>query len=170
MKGLKTILWIIVGLLAAFLLLAVWYQHKYAMETIIPYSVNAPDLESKLLIATQGSAFKDTLTKGIVNHYRSVPVFIKVIDIAALESIEPQNFSAIVVIHTWENWKPPLEVKTFLERTKNEAHKIVVFTTSGKGTYKMENVDALTGESLLANAPKDVAVILKKLDAILQIP
>ncbi len=44
-------------------------------------------------------------------------------------------------------------MKTFIERTKNYHDKIVVFTTSDEGSYRMEGVDDITGESLIENVP-----------------
>ncbi|RRQ50595.1 hypothetical protein DZC72_08680 [Maribacter algicola] len=55
-------------------------------------------------------------------------------------------------------------MKTFIERTKNYQDKIVVFTTSGEGTYRMEGVDAITGESIIENVPLIVNRIKVRLD------
>jgi menaquinone-dependent protoporphyrinogen IX oxidase len=70
------------------------------------------------LIATQGSDFKNAVTKGLVDHFKSDSIFIQVVDIQELSAIDPVNYDALVLIHTWESWKPPVEVKSFIERTK----------------------------------------------------
>ena len=169
MKGLRNILWIVVSLMVAFLLFLMWYQYRYSMDVVESYEVNAPKLERKLLIATQGSAFKNGITKAVVEHFKSNSIYIKVIDVGDLGDIDPNRFNAILVVHTWENWKPPAEVKSFVERTKKDAHKIVILTTSGEGSYTMEGVDALTGESILSEVPVFSGKIVERLTPLLNI-
>ena len=159
MKGLKKFLVIVASMMAALLLFLLWYQYRYSMDYVESYEVNALDLEKKLLIATQGSG----ITKAVVGRYESGPIYIKVIDVSELVEIDPDDFNAILVVHTWENWKPPAEVKSFVERTKKDANKIVILTTSGEGSYKMEGVDALTGESILDEVPVLSGKIVERL-------
>ena len=143
-------------------LFMIWYKYTYSMDIAETYELNSPNLDDRLLIATQGSKFKNAITLGIVNRYKYDSVFIKVIDISALAEINPNEFDALVVIHTWENWKPPVMVASFIERTLDKKDKIIVMTTSGEGSYKMENVDAITGESILKEAPIVVEKIIEK--------
>jgi hypothetical protein len=124
-------------------------------------------LQKQLLLATQGSEFKNIVTDGVVDYFKQDSVYVKVIDVSSLTTVDPKDFNALVVIHTWENWKPPAEVKTFMDRTKNYRDKIVVVTTSGKGSFKMEEVDAIAGESVLDDAPEIVKKMIFKLTAIL---
>ena len=152
MKRYKKLLFAVLGMVLCFFLFLLWYQYRYAMDVVEPYTVNSSSLEKKLLIATQGSEFKNKVTQGIIQHFETDSIFIKVIDITSLEKIEPDVFDAIVLLHTWENWKPPVEVKLFVERTKASKDKIIVMTTSGEGSYKMEEVDAIVGESNLVEA------------------
>jgi hypothetical protein len=101
MKGFKRILLWILGLMVAFLLFLVWYQHRYSMDIIEPYQVNSPNLQTKLLIANQGSKFKDSITSAVVDRYKSDSVYIKVIDVSELPEIDPAEFSAILMLHRW---------------------------------------------------------------------
>jgi hypothetical protein len=133
------------------------------MDVVTPYTINETYFEKKLLIATQGSDFKDKVTSAIVKHFKLDSIYIQVFDIAELQGVDPNDFDALVIIHTWENWKPPVAVKAFIDRTKMDKDKIVVLTTSGEGSYKMDDVDAIVGESILANAPVvPVAQVMKK--------
>lgn len=166
MKQPRRAILIVLSVIALFFLFLTWYKFTYSMDQIEPYEINSPSLNHKLLIATQGSKFKNLVTQGIIDYYKSDLLFIKVIDISALPGIDPKDYSAILLIHTWENWKPPIVVQTFLEKTTNQKNKIVVFTTSGDGSYKMENIDAITGESILGDAPVFVDKIVKKLNPI----
>lgn len=145
-----------------------WYQYKFSMDEAESYKVNAAQWNKQLLIATQGSDFKDALTKGLVDYFKSDSIFIQVEDIQVLEVIDPEKYDALVIIHTWENWKPPVVVESFIERTKMYSSKIVVLTTSGEGSYKMDDVDAITGESILADTEIQVYKIIDRLGPLLQ--
>ncbi|GAA4272809.1 hypothetical protein GCM10022258_21030 [Aquimarina gracilis] len=133
------------------------------------YQVNTPDFERKLLIATQGSDFKDRVTQKIVNHYKSDSIFIEVVDISLLDNVSPKEYSGIVILHTWENWKPPFVVRQFIERTTDQHNKIVVLTTSGEGTYKIKEVDAITGESNTEKAQDFADQVIERLQGISQL-
>ena len=167
MKRFKKILLIMLGFMVTFFLFLMWYQYNYSMDVVAPYTINPPTLEKKLLIATQGSEFKNKVTSGIVDHFKADSVYIEVVDISSLPTIDPRKYNALVIIHTWENWKPPITVQTFIDKYPEYSNKIVVLTTSGEGSYKMEGVDALTGESILADAPLFVDTIIERLNKIL---
>ncbi len=134
------------------------------METAEIHELNSPSLRQKLLIATQGSEFKDSIVSGIANHYKSNAIFIKVIDISSLEDNELADFDAILLIHTWEYGKPPESVQSFMDNNSSLINKMVVVTTSGEGTEKMEGVDAITGESIIRDIPLIVEKVISKLD------
>ena len=158
---------IILTLGALLLIFAMWYKYEYSMEVAQEFEVNSPELNLKLLVATQGSEFKNEVTKGVVNYYEKDSVYIKVIDVTLLASIDPTDYNAIVVIHTWENWQPPAEVELFINRIKDIQDKIIILTTSGEGSYKMEGVDAITGESKLENTNTYNNQIIKRIESIL---
>ncbi|PKV50639.1 hypothetical protein ATE84_2702 [Aquimarina sp. MAR_2010_214] len=164
MKLLKKISLIVLAIIIILFLWATWYKYEYAMEESKTFQVNSPDFEKRLLIATQGSVFKDSITNRIVNQYKSDSIFIKVIDISSLTDVDPQNYTAILLIHTWENWKPPYVIRQFIERTDDQQDKIVVLTTSGGGTYQMPEIDAITGESNLEEISIFVDKIIDRLE------
>lgn len=167
MKKFRKSVLIILSILLIFIVFAIWYKYTYSMGEAKTFEVNTVDMGSKLLIATQGSDFKNTVTQGIVDNYRSDSIFIKVIDVSALTEIIPDDYDAILVIHTWEYEKPPASVSLFIEKEKSHKDKIVVMTTSGPGTSKMEGVDAITGESILEAAPAIVEMIIARLNRLL---
>ena len=138
------------------------------MREVPERTINAPELDRKLIIATQGSKFKDSITDGLVDHYGSDSVFIRIVDVSKLPEIRLDDYQAMVVMHTWENWKPPVAVDSFVNQLKEyEKEKIVVLSTSGQGDFKMEIVDAITGESTLEEIPKHLEAIIQKVDPLL---
>lgn len=168
MKGFKKILFVFLGVMIAFFLFLLWYQNRYAMDVVTPYTINETQFGKKLLIATQGSDFKHEVTTGIANHFKSDSISIQVIDIKQLKEIAPQDYDVLVVIHTWEYGEPPAAVNAFLDKTITKKDKIIVLTTSGEGSYKTENIDAIAGESILENAPVIVAQLIGKIEVLLK--
>ncbi len=166
-KWYKIVVWISVAVVGLFFLFAVWYKFEYAMEPVAPYSVNVQQLDTKLLIATQGSSFKNNLTQSVLDYYKADSLFIKVIDVSMLNEIETEDYKAILVMHTWEYGKPPEAVQSFMDENSNSKNKMVVLTTSGEGSESMKDVDAISGESVLENAPDVEAKIIARLNRIL---
>lgn len=146
---------------------AIWYNYEYSMTLAEAYELNTKTAKNKLLIATQGSEFKDNVTEGIIERVENDNLYIKVIDISGLNEVNPKDYNAIVIIHTWENWQPPESVETFIKRTKKHKDKIIVLTTSGDGTYKMDDVDAITGESRIEEVDKYIIQITNRLKLLL---
>jgi len=138
------------------------------METANEFQVNSPNYIRKLVIATQGSEFKNLVTNEIIDHFKEDSIFIQVIDVSSLPKIQLKDYNAVVLMHTWENWKPPVEVKEFINRTTSEKSKIVILTTSGQGNYKMDGVDAITGESNLEEIKFFSQKIIDKLSPLLK--
>lgn len=161
-KIIKGLIVLVIGLLG----FGTWYDWYYSMEVAKTYEVNPQVQQPSLLIATQGSTFKNAIVEKIVEHYSSHPMYVKVVDVAELEKVDVSVWNAILILHTWEMYKPPLEVGTFINNLDNQ-NKIVVLTTSGDSEYKMENVDAITGASVMDEVPAQVEEIKKRLDVVL---
>ena len=54
-----------------------WYLLDHSMHPARAFEVNSPAASQKVLIATQGSAFKDSIVAGVVAHLRERQVYIK---------------------------------------------------------------------------------------------
>ena len=167
-KTYKKIVITIVSLFALLLLLAILYKVEYSMENVTSFEVNkmSKNTDHTLLIATQGSAYKDTITKGIITHFQSQDVYIRIIDVTDLDPIYGQEYTAILILHTWEMGKPPQEVLSFLNTCTTCDH-IVVMSTSGDGVSKIQGIDALSGESILEKAPERIEEIILKLEPLI---
>ena len=171
MRNLKSghkILLIITLLIGLVLLLLYWYKQTNSVETTHSYEVNSPTLDRKLLIATQGSPFKDSVTAVVSKHYKSAPIFVKVIDVAALANTNAADFDAILLIYRWEARAPPETVQSFMEKNSKLKNKIVILTTSWNGLEKEKNVDAITGASIVNDVPIFTHKIIKRLDQLLK--
>jgi hypothetical protein len=163
-KRKKTVIGITVLVFAIFVFLT-WYKFHYSMDVVETFEVNTPEREPRVLIATQGSEFKDAVVVGVVGHLKQKHAYIKVIDVAALSQVNVDNWNAVVVIHTWENFKPQADAKAYLERVKDSS-KVIVLATSGRGTNKIEGVDAISSASVMADVSARTLAITNRLDSI----
>ena len=154
------------GLIAAALVFVIWYRQHYAMEVARSFEVAGSPSAPKVLIATQGSAFKNALTAGLVEHLKSRSAFVKVIDVTDLGAIQEADWNALVVIHTWEMRTPPVQVAAFVDRISGH-DKLVVLTTSGAGDFKLEGVDAISSASRMEDVTARVNELAGRVDAIL---
>jgi hypothetical protein len=152
---------------AAILLFSAWYWVHYSMSAAHSFVVNGAG--PRVLIATQGSEFKDAVVAGLIERLKTRDAHVKIIDVSELPATNLSDWSAVVVIHTWEMRKPPTPVKAFIDRVGHN-QKLIVLTTSGAGDFKMPGVDAISSASKMVDVPARVADISAKLDAILATP
>jgi hypothetical protein len=155
----------ILGVIMIFLLFIVWYKHTFSMKATKHFEINRPTAKNRILIAMQGSEFKDSLVNDVITELKSKSVYISVIDVSDLSEVKEESWSAIIVIHTWENWKPQEDARLFIEKVKDK-DKLIVLSTSGQGSYKIEGVDGITSASKLnevSNKSKEITERLTKL-------
>lgn len=145
-----------------------YYLLTNSMYEAESYTVNDATLSTSVIIATQGSEFKDLLTKKIVAHYKPMSVYLEVIDVSKLYALAPEKHNAIVIMHTWEYGEAPQDVKLFLKNNAAFIPKIIVVTTSGDGDAHNKDIDAITGESNLETVNTMAGEIIEKIDLILK--
>lgn len=155
-------------LVCASLLFLFWYKQSYLMEGKDNFEITSQSLNQKLLIAKQSSPFKDSLVVGVLNRYKSAPVVVEVFDIKTLTNTDVADFDAIFLIHRWEANAPPDIVQSFMDKNLELKNKMVILTTSWNGLEKMENIDAITGASIMKNVPTSTDRVIKRLDRLLE--
>lgn len=69
-----------------------------------------------LVIANEGSYFKDSITRILVQHYEGKFVKVNVVPLKSLNNLKAKEFEAIVIIHSWHTWNPPPEVERFIKK------------------------------------------------------
>jgi hypothetical protein len=112
-KRVRRVLISVTGLALAVIGFLAWYRIHFAMNPVEGFTVNAPSSEQHLLIATQGSAFKDAVVAGVVERLRERSIFIQVIDVTALPDVDESGWNAIVVLHTIEYGRAPAPAQAF---------------------------------------------------------
>jgi len=168
MKIVKIVLIGIVALVVFIFIALSAYKILYSQKVAESFEINRPDLKDKVLIATQGSEFKNALVAGIVENLKQKPLYIKVVDVSALREIKEEEWKAVVLINTCEASRLQSDVQQYLTRAKKLTHTIFL-TTSGSGDWKPTNspIDTITTASRKKHVNSLVAQILGKLDGIL---
>jgi uncharacterized protein YneF (UPF0154 family) len=151
-----------VALFAAFGL----YLSRHEMKPARALESGNPKATVRVLIATQGSAFKDAVVAQVMAQLASSQAFIKVVDISSLGDVSAANWSAVLVLHTWEFGKPPQMVRDFVAR-QSSVRNLVVLSTSGSGRERLAGVDAVSAASVDADVPARAAEVTRRLRAIL---
>ena len=164
---LKNRLVFIMGFILLLVAFAFWYRITYSMEMAENKGINSPALSTKILIATQGSDFKDAIVTNIINFYKKDSVYIKTMDVSQLQNVDPSVYKAVVILHTWEYGKPPQSVTQFIHENLTDKQKMIVFTSSGAGDNKIAGVDAMAGESIIENASDISDEIIEKIETLL---
>ena len=140
----------ILALLLIFLLFMTWYKQTYSMKAAKPFEVNSPSSKDHILIATQGSKFKDSVVYEVIDELKTKSIYIRVIDVSDLTTVKEGDWTAIIILHTWENWKPQKDAKLFIQQIKDK-QKLIVLATSGQGNYTIEDIDGITSASKLTD-------------------
>lgn len=170
MKALKIVL-IVIGVLVVLIvaLFAVFWL-IYKQGVVEPYALGNPNADTKVLIASQGSDFKNTLVDSLTSRLADESMYMKVIDVTGLGEVNENDWDAVVLIHTTENWRLQSDVKAYLDRVHGLS-KIIVVTTSGSGEWKSEDydVDVVTSASKTEELPGMVKHIVARLEQIMHV-
>jgi len=169
MKVLKIVLIIIGAIVALIVILFFVYWLVKRQGVIESFDVGNPELAQKVLIASQGSDFKNALVESLTTHLEEHQLFIKVIDVTTLGEVNEDEWDALVFIHTTEQWKLQPDVDKFLARARG-LDKIILLTTSGQGDWKTDtyDVETITSASKQEEMPTLLPALYMKLDQLLQ--
>lgn len=168
LKFTKKFALIFIFLTCLFMFFLYWYKQTYSLDTTNTFEVNNPSLDRKLLIAKQGSPFKDSITARVLDRYKSWCVVVEVIDVTALVNTDATNFDAILIMHRWEAGAPSETVQSFMDKNLELKNNMVILTTSWNGLEKMENIDAIAGASIVETTPIFTNKVIKSLDKLLK--
>jgi len=145
-----------------------WYEYTYSMDTIIPFEINNSNATTKVLIASQGSKFKDSVVKGILKNYEKDTVYFKVIDIYTLFTVNLDKWDALLFINSWEYGSPPRNVKKFIKNHPEQLDKLIILSTVGSSHIVLKDVDVISGESIIEQAPKYTEIMVNQLNKIIK--
>ncbi|WP_378187645.1 hypothetical protein ACE939_04740 [Aquimarina sp. W85] len=146
----------------------IWYDYTYSMDTVIPFEIKSSKLPNKVLIASQGSRFKDSLVQHIINHYKEDPIYFKIIDAYTLFTVNIDKWDALIIINSWEYGNPPKNVKRIIVNHPDKMNKLIILSTIGSYNFDLKDVDMISGESIIEHLPRYTDQITRRLDIILE--
>jgi hypothetical protein len=155
-------------LVCSMALLAIFglYLQRHVMVPAQVQEYGNPRAGTRILIATQGSAFKDAVVAQVLAQLNSPLNYVKVVDISALGDVSTSNWSALLILHTWQFGRPPSTVRDFVAR-QSSVRNLVVMSTSGSGRERLAGVDAVSAASVDADVPARTAAVMQRLRAAL---
>jgi len=148
-------------LFAVFLLSYVIINQQGVIE---PFQVGTDNAENRILIASQGSEFKNNLVDKIIVQLEGNQNYLSIIDVTALGNENDEEWDAILIIHTLQIHEMPEEAITFLSEVE-DISKVMLVSTSGAGDDRVEgfDVDAISSASRETVIPIIVKWIIKNL-------
>ena len=136
---------------------------------IEPYQTGNPNATLKVLIATQGSEFKNNLLENILQKLDNDTIYLSVIDCTSLQKENASEWNAIIIIHTTKAHKIPRYVSRFLGSLQDFSN-IVLISTSGGGDEVITEfeIDAISTASRMSDTRNIAAHAIAKVERILQ--
>jgi hypothetical protein len=139
-------------------------------KDIEAFELNEASLESKVLIASRTSEFKEGVLEKIREEYAGRPVYIQGLGLTQLTQEKASDYSAVVLLNKCMSWDMDRNVKKFLKRNPGSAN-VVVFTTSATGEWapkkRGRSFDAISAASETSALDKAAEEIISKIDSLL---
>ena len=167
-KWIKILVIIISTPVILFVILVCIYIIMNWQKVIDPYFVGNPDAPNKVLIASQGSEFKNRLLEELIQQLKNENIYLSIIDCTSLKEEDISGWNAVVIIHTTKAHKIPQYVKTYLNRFPSLS-KVVLVSTSGGGDEVVTeyDIDAISTASRLEDTEKIANLTITKVKDIL---
>lgn len=109
--------------------------------------------QSRILIATQKSDFKQAVIQAIKDSLDSNASYIKVIDVKRLPNETTDGYHAVIILNACMAGRPDPRAESFIDDAP-EKEKLIVLTTGRLDGWKPESplVDAMTSASVKTQA------------------
>lgn len=166
-KRTKRIIFVLVGFLVLTLGFLWAYDATYSMDVIEGTTINDPSAKNHVLIASQGSDYKNQVVDEVCGALKNNDTYIKVIDVTTIQEENATDYDAVIILHTWEIWEPQADAAQFIAQQTDLSH-FVVHATSGSGDEIIEGVDGISGASVLHDAEAVARQIVERTKAILE--
>ena len=164
-KWIKVVLWILATPIALIGILLVIYIVMNTQGVIEPFQSGNPQADTRILIASQGSEFKESLVGSIIDEFKDPETFFSVIDCTTLQDIRIDDWDAMIIIHTMQIHKMPAGARKFLDEV-DDFSNIMLVCTSGGGDEVVTayDVDAISSASRMSKLPAILQWIGERLE------
>jgi hypothetical protein len=124
--------------------------------------------EKRLLLVAQGTDYKKEVMTLLQDYYKEKGVFTEVIEFGKLSTVKENEWNAIVILQTWEDFDPQPEIINLVNKA-NPKDKVIVLTTSDTGEEKLSGVDAISSASMKMMASYAAEKIVARVDKVLNL-
>lgn len=140
---------------------ALWYLIEFYPRTARSFEINSRELPTRILVASQGSEFKNGLVAAVCDLLEPLPVYVKVIDVGGLDDIDTAEWDKILVINTAMMNRMSGPARRLVERDE-DLNNVLLLVTSGGADFNPAGleVDALSGASRLEDTHRLADLIL----------
>lgn len=167
-RWIKILLIVLSTPIIIFILLVAIYIGMNWQGVIKPYQVGDSNAPVKILIASQGSEFKEDLSKKILQKLESDSTYISVIDCTTLKDEDAAEWEAIIIIHTTKAHMIPRYVSTFLEGLTDYSNLVLISTSGGGDEVITEfEIDAISTASLKSLTDEISTLTISKIENII---
>ena len=156
---------VIFSLVFLMFVLLTGFKIIFSQKKIESFEVNSSTLENHILIASQGSKFKDQLLKDLIEELKKENVYIKVIDVFLLDNIKSSDWDSIIIINAVEASKYNKSVDHFIQNNYSNDN-IILIATSGSGKFKIQDyyIDAISTASKIKDVDNIKNLIISKIE------
>lgn len=141
------------------------YRFLKSMDVTESAEVNKSATGNHVLLATQGSKFKDSVMDQVKKDMEGKNVHISIIDTTKLDKVKADDYDKIVLFTTVQSDDIPENVTTFMNDNKDKSIHIAVTADSGRWDDKPKDVDAISEASKAENKQDFVDDLTKAITA-----
>lgn len=142
------------------------YNFLQDPDSIKPsYSINAEGRKDNVLIATEGSNFKESVLEKVVDFCKGNGISLSIINVSQLTDIEAKNWDGIIILSAIINYKLDPAIDKFLENNQ-DYNEIFMYNTSTSTVLEKgdRKIDAITSASKETNINKCASAIINFID------
>ena len=102
----------------------------------------------RVLIATQQSAFKESIVTQVTDALKEDACYIRVVDVSELDKESPEEYRALIIANTCIAWNVNQAVKDFLKEVEAKQKVFLITTVAGEDCGELPaGIDAVTAAS-----------------------
>ncbi|MBC1482257.1 hypothetical protein HCJ52_03370 [Listeria sp. FSL L7-1485] len=127
------------------------YRFLKSMDVTPNTEINESATGDHVLLATQGSDFKDSVIDQIEQDMANKNVHISIMDTTKLDKVNADDYDKVVLFTTVQSDDIPENVTTFMNDNKDKSIHIAVTADSGRWDKQPKDIDAISEASKSEN-------------------
>ncbi|EBF5129684.1 hypothetical protein FHZ96_02630 [Listeria monocytogenes] len=142
-----------ISLIAVVIFAGVMLSYRFikSMDVTENAEINKSATGDHVLLATQGSKFKDSVMDQVKKDMEGKNVHVSIIDTTKLDKVKADDYDKVVLFTTVQSDDIPENVSTFINDNKDKSIHIAVTADSGRWDDKPKDIDAISEASKAEN-------------------